>query len=127
MQSKSIGLLEHLPEFAISTWHPYNFGKTKKIASNSLTKQLGINSNLANLSSARAYLRARIRLGIRGSSFLSGALRSLSGLFVRLAGLFVLLTGFFYFTKSKMPNSWRWIVFLLAYNFGSWQIIRFAK
>ena len=53
--------------------------KQEKIASNSLAKQLGINSNLANLPSARANIRARIRLGIRGSSFLSGALRSLSG------------------------------------------------
>ena len=81
--------------------------KQEKIASNSLAKQLGINSNLTNLPSARANIRARIRLGIRGSSFLSGALRSLSG-----ALRFV--NGFFYFTKSKMPNSWRWIVFLLG-------------
>ena len=66
--------------------------KQEKIASNSLAKQLGINSNLANLPSARANIRARIRLGIRGSSFLSGALRSLSG-----ALRFV--NGFFYFTK----------------------------
>ena len=72
--------------------------KQEKIASNSLAKQLGINSNLANLPSARANIRARIRLGIRGSSFLSGALRSLSG-----ALRFV--NGFFYFTKSKMSNS----------------------
>ena len=74
--------------------------KQKKIASNSLAKQLGINSNLVNLPSARANIRARIRLGIRGSSFLSGPLR--------------FVNGFFYFTKSKMSNSWRWIVFLLG-------------
>ena len=113
-------MLEHLQEFAISTWHQYNFGETRKIASNSLAKQLGINSNLVNLPSARANIRARIRLGIRGSSFLSGALRSLSGALRSLSGALRLLNGplrfvngFFYFTKSKIPNSWRWIVFLL--------------
>ena len=74
--------------------------KQEKIAANSLAKQLGINSNLANI-------RVRIRLGIRGSSFLSGDLRSLSG-------PLRFVNGFFYFTKSKMPNSWRWIVFLLG-------------
>ena len=93
--------LEHLQEFAISTWHPYNFGKTKK-TSNSLAKQLGINSNLANLPSARVY----------GSA--SRAPRFLAGLFVRLAGLFIRLAGFFYFTKLKIPNSLGWIAFLLG-------------
>ena len=81
--------------------------KQEKIASNNLAKQLGINSNLANLLSARANIRAHIRLGIRGSSFFSGALRSLSG-------PLRFVNGFFYFTKSKMSNSWRWIVFLLG-------------
>ena len=87
--------------------------KQEKIASNSLAKQLGINSNLANLPSARANIRARIRLGIWGSSFLSGALRSLSGALRSLSEPLRFVNGFFYFTKSKMPNSWRWIVFLL--------------
>ena len=72
--------------------------KQEKIASNSLSKQLDINSNLANLSSARVNIRARIRLGIRSSSFLSGALHSLSG-------PLRFVNGFFYFTKSKMSNS----------------------
>ena len=88
--------------------------KQEKIASNSLAKQLGINSNLANLTSARANIRARIRLGIRSSSFLSGALRSLSGALRSLSGPLRFVNGFFYFTKLKMQNSWRWIVFLLG-------------
>ena len=81
--------------------------KQEKIASNSLAKQLGINNNLANLPSARANMRARIRLGIRGSSFLSGALRSLNGALRSLSGSPRFVNGFFYFTKSKMSNSWR--------------------
>ena len=101
--------------------------KQEKIASNSLAKQLGINSNLANLPSARANIRARIRLGIRGSSFLSGALCFLAGLFVRLAGLFVLLTGFFILPSQKCQTLGDGLFFYLAYNFGSWQITRFAK
>ena len=82
--------------------------KQEKIASNSLAKQLGINNNLANLPSARANIRARIRLGIRGSWFLSGALRSLSGALRSLSGPLRFVNGFF------LSNSWRWIVFLLG-------------
>jgi hypothetical protein len=33
--------LEQLQEFGKSTWHPSNFGKTKKLASNSLANKLG--------------------------------------------------------------------------------------
>ena len=73
--------------------------KQEKIVSNSLAKQLGINNNLANLPSARANMRARIRLGIRGSSFLSGPLRSLSGALRSLSGALRFVNGFFYFTK----------------------------
>ena len=73
--------------------------KQEKIASNSLAKQLGINSNLANLPSARTNIRVRIRLGIRGSSFLSGALRSLSGALRSLSGPLRFVNEVFYFTK----------------------------
>ena len=75
--------------------------KQEKIASNSLAKQLGINSNLANLPSARANIRARIRLGILGSSFLSGALRSLSGALRSLSGPLHFVNMFFLFYQIK--------------------------
>jgi hypothetical protein len=57
-------ILEQLQQFAKPTWHPYNFGKTRKLASNSLTNQLGKNRNLAKLTSPRAYMRARIVVAI---------------------------------------------------------------
>jgi hypothetical protein len=61
VESKS---LEQLQQFGKPTWHSYNFGKTKKLASNSLANQLGKNRNLAKLTSPRAYMRARIVVAI---------------------------------------------------------------
>jgi hypothetical protein len=49
---------------AKSTWHPYNFGKTEKLASNSLANQLGKNRNLAKLTSPCACMRAQIVVAI---------------------------------------------------------------
>ena len=63
--------------------------KQEKIASNSLAKQLGINSNLANLPSARVYGLA------------SGALRSLSGALRSLSGPLRFVNGFFLFYQVK--------------------------
>jgi hypothetical protein len=56
--------LEQLQQFGKLTWHPYNFGKQEKLASNSLANQLGKNRNLAKLTSPRAYMRAPIVVGI---------------------------------------------------------------
>jgi hypothetical protein len=56
--------LEQFQQFDKPTWHPYNFGKTRKLASNSLANQLGKNRNLAKLTSQRAYMRARIVVAI---------------------------------------------------------------
>jgi hypothetical protein len=59
-----LNLLEQLQPFGKPTWHPYNFGKTRKLVSNSLANQLGKNRNLAKLTSSRAYMRARIVVAI---------------------------------------------------------------
>jgi hypothetical protein len=45
--------LEQLQQFGKPTWHPYNFGKTRKIGSNSLANQLGKNRNLAKFTADR--------------------------------------------------------------------------
>lgn len=47
---------KHLQEFAILTWHPYNFSKTRK---NSLQQFGKTNSKLAKTSPQRANIRAR--------------------------------------------------------------------
>jgi hypothetical protein len=57
-------LTEQLQQFDKSTWHPSNFVKTRKMASNSLEHQLDKNRNLAKLTSPRAYMRARIVIAI---------------------------------------------------------------
>jgi hypothetical protein len=107
--------LEHLQEFAKSTWHPSIIGKTEKI----VLQQFGILnfSNLANLPPPRAYLRAERERASgftckfkRDSSFLSGALRFLTGLFVRLADLFL-------FYQVQMTNSWKESIFSLVIYF----------
>jgi hypothetical protein len=55
---------KQLQRFGKSTWHPSNFGKTRKIVSNTLANQLGKNRNLAKLTSPRVYMRARIVVAI---------------------------------------------------------------
>jgi hypothetical protein len=50
--------LEQLQQFGKSTCHPSNFGKTRKMACNSLANQLGKNRNLVKLTSRRIYARA---------------------------------------------------------------------
>jgi hypothetical protein len=52
------------PKFGKPTWHPYNFGKTRKIGLQQFANQLGKNRNLAKLTSPRAYMRARIVVAI---------------------------------------------------------------
>jgi hypothetical protein len=83
--------------------------KQKKLCSNSLASNLTNFSNLANLPSPRAYLRAeRERASLvhpASRAYLSGALRFLAGLFVRLAELFFRLTGLFLFYQIQMTNS----------------------
>jgi hypothetical protein len=49
---------EQLQQFGKPTWHSSNFGKTRKLASNSLANQLGKNRNLAKLTSPHAYMLA---------------------------------------------------------------------
>ena len=106
--------LEQLQQFPIPPPHPSFFGKLRK---NNLQQFPIPPPHLwqvrKNASPARIYARG-IRLRIRGSSFLSGALRSLSGALRSLSGSLRFVNGFFYFTKSKIPNSWRLIVFLLG-------------
>ena len=85
----------------------------EKTTSNSFPSLLPIFGKFGKTPPQRAYMRAGYDFASGALRFLAGLFVRLAGLFVRLAGLFVLLTGFFYFTKSKMANSWRWIVFLL--------------
>ena len=70
--------------------------KQEKIVSNSLAKQFGINSNLANLPSARANIRAYTAWH--------------PGLFVRLAGFFIL-------PSKKCQTLGDGLFFYLAYSF----------
>jgi hypothetical protein len=49
---------KQLQQFGKPNWHLFNFGKTKKMASNSLANQLSKNRNLAKLSSPHVYMRA---------------------------------------------------------------------
>jgi hypothetical protein len=55
---------EQLQQFGKPTWHPSNFGKTRKIGSNSLANELGKNRNLAKLTSPRVYMRTWIVVAI---------------------------------------------------------------
>jgi hypothetical protein len=57
-------LSEQLQQFSKPIWHPYNFEKQEKLASNSLPNQFGKNRNLAKLTSPRAYMRVRIVVAI---------------------------------------------------------------
>jgi hypothetical protein len=56
--------LEQLQQFGKRTWHPYNFGKIRKIGLQQFGNQLGKNRNLAKLTSPRAYMRAQIVVAI---------------------------------------------------------------
>jgi hypothetical protein len=44
-------LLEQLQQIGKPIWHPYNFAKQEKLASNGLANQFGKNRNLAKLTS----------------------------------------------------------------------------
>jgi hypothetical protein len=56
--------LEQLQQFGKPTWHPYNFGKIRKIVLQQFGKPTCKNRNLAKLTSPRAYMRARIVVAI---------------------------------------------------------------
>jgi hypothetical protein len=56
--------LEQLQQFSKLTWHPSNFGKTRKIGLQKFGNQLSKNRNLAKLTSLRTYMRARIVVAI---------------------------------------------------------------
>jgi hypothetical protein len=60
----SVLTLSQLRQIGKPTWHPYNFGKTRKIAPQQFGKPTWQNRKLAKLTSPRAYMRARIVVAI---------------------------------------------------------------
>jgi hypothetical protein len=109
--------------------------KPEKIASNSLAKQLVINSNLACLPSARANICAHTRLAITISSCMRDSWpRFLHACMIlgwrlmaqeHLKALVGLL--FFILPSPKYHTLEERLFFYFSYYFGSWQITRFAK
>jgi hypothetical protein len=55
---------QQLQQYGKSTWHLFNFGKTRKIGLQQFGKPTWQNRNLAKLTSPRAYMRARIVVAI---------------------------------------------------------------